>query len=597
MAAAARRGASAWFLTLFGLPFLAFGCLASYWAVRDVALWARAQAWVETPCRLLAAELETHVDSDDGETYEATAHYRYVWQEQVYESRRVGIGEGADNVGSYQKRAARQLEDILRAGGQTICFVNPQHPAEALLLRELRTGLVFFKGVFALVFLTVGIGIPWAGRTAARRTAAEAAVAAEHPDEPWRVRADWASGVIRSDRRGSLFAVGFVALLWNAIAWAAMGAAWWSDPPPPPWLLIAVGSFPLVGLCLAGWVVVLTLRALKWSPSTLELASVPGVIGGRMAGVIHAPLQPGAAPEIELTLTCLRRRVEGAGKQRSEYHEPLWQARKSVVRTLGDAPEGGTAIPVGFSTPYDAHPTDSAQGVRWVLEARAAMSGLDYCEQFEVPVFRTPLSSPHVSGDELMAAYEAPIDLGHVVRRCGGVLQSVLPDEWHALFPAGRNRGAAITILGIAVVWSMISGGLWFSDAPRVFPIVFSLFALPLWAGALWAWLEQSELHVSGREIAFRQGLLGLGSLRRYAPDAICDVAVEPSGTRVNGVVYQQVAVVLEDGRRVRVLSGIAALADAKQLADEIRRTLGLDRTVSRESEMPTSLADSVATF
>jgi hypothetical protein len=455
--------------------------------------------------------------------------------------------------------------------------------------------MVLFKGVFALVFLAAGIGIPWAGRASGRRTAAESSLTEAHPDEPWRVRDDWAKGVVRSDRRGSLFAIWFFALLWNAIGWVALGVVWWSDPPTPAWLLIVIASFPLIGLCLAGWGIFLTLRALKWAPSTFELASVPGVVGGRLAGVILAPMRLGDAPQIELTLTCLRRRVEGSGKHRSEYHEPLWQARKSVVRTLGAGPQGGTAIPVGFLTPYDAYPTDSDQGVRWVLEARAATPGLDYCERFEVPVFRTPLSSPHVSGDELTADYEAPIDLASVVRSCGGVVQSLLHDEWHALFPPGRNRGAAVTILGIAVVWSMVSGGLWFSDAPRIFPIVFSLFAIPLWAGALWAWLEQSELHVSAREIALRSGLLGLGSLRRFAPDAIRDVVVEPSGTRVNGVVYQQVTLVLADDRRARVLSGIPSLADAKQLADEIRNTLGLSRFAVRATEAPTSVAEQFA--
>lgn len=154
------RRAAAWWLGLFGLPFMAFAfwlLLTGVWP--PVGEWARMSRWQPAEATLLAADLTVRPGSRGGASREATATYRYTVGEAQYTSQRVGISRGGDNLGRYQAEMARTLVGHLQRGEPVRIWVNPANPIEAAINRELRWDLLSLHAGFALVFGAIGMGL------------------------------------------------------------------------------------------------------------------------------------------------------------------------------------------------------------------------------------------------------------------------------------------------------------------------------------------------------------------------------------------------------------------------------------------------------
>jgi hypothetical protein len=131
----------------------------------------------------------------------------------------------------------------------------------------------------------------------------------------------------------------------------------------------------------------LWLRRLKWGVSEFEMAAVPGVIGGPMAGVIHAPGGIDPQDGFLLRLVCVR-----PAKGEDQPEKTLWEREQRLLRDLITADGRRTLIPVKFTIPYEL--PASADDVKWKLQSSAAVRGIDYFAEFELPVFKTAASSP-----------------------------------------------------------------------------------------------------------------------------------------------------------------------------------------------------------
>src|SRR5213594_3963896 len=146
--------------------------------------------------------------------------------------------------------------------------------------------------------------------------------------------------------------------------------------------------FPFAGAALLIWAVNLTLRFWRFGVSWLELESGTATLGGPLRARIAA----GRLPEdstVHLTLTCINRTASGSGSDRSTWEKVVWQEEQTVAReNLQPGPEG-EIVPVSFRLPFDAPPTTNDNPndrILWRLEASARLAGVDYDEQFEVPV-------------------------------------------------------------------------------------------------------------------------------------------------------------------------------------------------------------------
>jgi hypothetical protein len=511
-------------LALFALPFAAVGVFMAglvLWSALDhLAM----RSWRETPCTILSAELETNPGDDGGSTHRVTARYRYVVDEKPYENSRVGLHTGADNIGSFHQDAYRQLKHHQETGEPFRGWVNPRDPADAILYRDARWEMLAFQSIFGAVFGGVGFGLLAWALISRRKTAARKQAVAAHPGEPWLWNAEWAAGRITCSGKTLMFFLAGFALFWNLMS--------------APLLFILPGEifekgntaawfgmvFPAVGLGLivaAAWAV---LRWRKYGESIFQMASVPGVLGGSLAGVIRTskPIEPDEG--FRLVLRCIQQRTSGSGKNRSTTETTLWQDEQVVRRGLESPGAESSAVPVLFAVPYDQPPSSAEEEnpkIIWRLEARASVPGIDYRATFDVPVFKTKESRPDFELDRsAVADYLAETDPADALRR-SGVLCMEAPNGWgdRYVFPMFRHVAVIAGLGAFLAVWLGAIAAMWHLQAPILFPIVFGLFALLMIAGLADLMFYRSVVDVGRDGLRVRGGLFGLGRTHYFAAD------------------------------------------------------------------------------
>lgn len=140
-----------WLLFSLGLPLLAGGASMAFFAARNVARSLAMRGWTEVPARIVSAELESSGGGENATTYRVRAAYEYQYQGRSYRGDRVSPYGGSDNIGSFQEDAAYELRWHQERGEPFRAFVNPVNPAEAILYRDIRYGLLAFTGLFVVL--------------------------------------------------------------------------------------------------------------------------------------------------------------------------------------------------------------------------------------------------------------------------------------------------------------------------------------------------------------------------------------------------------------------------------------------------------------
>lgn len=504
-----KRPATGW-LMLFALPFAAVGVGALGWAGITLLDWHEARRWIPAPAVVEEVEL-VEKRGDDATTYEATATYVYEYAGQRYSGTRVAIDSGADNIGDFQHRLYREIKAAQQHGKPVTAYVDPDDPRRAVLNRELRTGLLALKGVFGLLFGSVGFGLLFGARYVSKKAAAEDALRARFPNEPWRWRPEWANGRIAASSRAWAYVALAFAALWNLISLPlvfqlpgeiARGNA-----------AAAVGLlFPLVGAGLAAWAIRAWLQLKRFKVPVLTLSRMPVAPGGRLKGTIRVEALVPITSDFRLGLECVEQRTRGTGKNRRREEKLLWQKQWRVPRHQFQIGAQHTTIPVDTAVPADQPATTTENGDRifWRLEAIGACPGPDFHSRFELPVFATG-EQPEPPG-AAAAAFEQP----RVARPDARTLEALgieherLPQGGEAwTFRRARHKGLAAGVSAFAAAWAAGSAGLFVADASIVLPIVFAVFdAIFVW-WALSLWLTEWRVTLDrGLLTLTRRGLL-----------------------------------------------------------------------------------------
>jgi hypothetical protein len=149
-------GKGGWGLVLFGLVFVAAGSGFSYpLLVRPLWNSWHARSWIETPCKVISARVlsyDSH-DSDSGTTYSIDILYEYVFEDTPYRSNRYDF-VGGSSSGCEGKQ---EIVGRYRNMENPVCYVNPQDPSSAVLVRALTWKNAI--GLFPLLFVAVGLAI------------------------------------------------------------------------------------------------------------------------------------------------------------------------------------------------------------------------------------------------------------------------------------------------------------------------------------------------------------------------------------------------------------------------------------------------------
>jgi hypothetical protein len=197
----------------------------------------------------------------------------------------------------------------------------------------------------------------------------------------------------------------------------------------------------------------------------------------------------------------------------------------------------GRAIPVDFSPPADSLVTDHdnpSDQVLWLLHAQADVPGVDYSDDFEVPVFRNAASAEPASDSGTRTTTGAD-GFGFAAPQASDADSGAVPQPTHTkvvvsmgsggtefCFPALRNPSRALMLFLVLLVWTGVAYLLYQKHAPIFFFILFGLSDLIVIAGFLHVTFGSARICVRSGEILSRTGIFGLGRTRRMP---VSDVA------------------------------------------------------------------------
>lgn len=566
-------------VALFVTPFFLVGCVTTGVIGKDVFDAIRMSAWTPVPATILSASA-SEKSSGDGPSWVIRASYSYTVDGETHRATRVGLRDGTA-FGSTLRKRARILREHAHSGAPFTARVNPEDPKQAILFTGVQWDHALFLGIFSITFGGVGIGGYIAVIVGRRRERAKAAQSELHPHAPWMWNPDWADGVIASGSRSAMVGLWVFAVLWNAISTPLLFALPGELEKGNKAILIGL-LFPLVGLGLLIAAVRATLAWLKYGRTDFVMKSVPGVIGGGLAGAIRIPRPQTFEDDITLRLVNYRLITTGSGKNRSTREVPIWRREHTVPRSAVHAGRH-TLIPVQFTIPHSCRTWDEDERVKWRLEVSAPTPGLDLSSTFDVPVFVTPdsdpgiteetIGDPEVSAEAVAAAAQASRVR---VRQLAGALELDVP-------PAiVRAPGATVGLIAFTLLWTGICVVLFRVDAPLLFPIIFSLFGLLMWLGVLSQLTGRSLVRIDAGGITGATRFLVFWRRRTIDADAVSRVEAKvttqgQSGSRTYP--YYSVRVHYRDAARDRnrhidVADMIGSQAEALWITDLVRNAL-----------------------
>ncbi|MEM9292039.1 MAG: DUF3592 domain-containing protein [Acidobacteriota bacterium] len=566
-------------LLLFALPFAAAGAVTGWMVVNTVLEHREMQSWLAVEARVLEANLEVYTD-EDSTTYEATATYEYVLNDQRYEGTRVGLHGGADNLGSFHQDVYEELQRAVDLGEPVEAWVDPEDAESSVIYRDLRWGALGFLGLFSLLFGGVGFGMMIAVLVGSRRLQQETGRKLRHPDQPWLWKEEWAGGVLRS--QSSIGALAFFTFFWNAISLPVtffLPKMVFEDGESIAALFFL---FPLVGVLMIATLIYSLLRRRKYGTSELRLATFPAVLGSSFGGIVEISKQLDPPEGFHIHLACLeQRRSSSGGKSKSSAEKAVWEAEQVINRDMLASDRSRTAIPVYFDLPSEERPSSDEPGetrVFWRLTVSAAVPGVDYQGKFEVPVFPagTEVTGTPISREKI-ATYLEPLDREAALQRAGAVVRSVGSDRLSVVLGAGRNLGYALTNTAGWLLWLAATAAVIYFSAPWLFSAVMILVLL-LWSWSLVdGWLRRTELSVDSFSVLRRRSLLFWSSEEERGREEIQQIESRKGDTQMGALSYYDLVLLTRSAEELVLISRLPSKNAADAIGERVAAVLGLE--------------------
>lgn len=451
--------------------------------------------------------------------------------------------------------------------------------------------------IIASLISSIGAGLIFVAFSGYRRMQQLAAVEEANPTSPWLWKPDWAASRANSQNKGKEILLWVICIFVNAILLPPtlnLLPGMLSKLDPRAFVFLA---FDAVGAILFAYAVRATLRRKRFGKTYFEFDSLPFSAGGRLTGRIHLQLKTTAEHGIDLTLSCIRKTASGAGDNRTVTKTVLWQADQNVPAGAITMDALGRAIPVDFAIPADAYSTDQdnlSDQVLWVLHAQADVPGINYSDDFEVPVFRTSSSFPAADGASAASGFGAPPPLETetpvAAPANSGVRISSVPGGTEFYFRPLRNLGRAFLLFVVLLIWSGLCYFLWHdAKAPKIFAIVFSLADLLVIYGFFQVAFGSARIRVGNGEVVSIRRTLGLGSAKRFAIAEIEAIVPVTGGqqTNANGNPIYSIRLRTKKGQRVTLADEIASRQEARWVVSQIESLAGLQLNTKVEVDAP----------
>jgi len=458
--------------------------------------------------------------------------------------------------------------------------------------------------LFGSVFVCIGSGLIYAAIRGYGLLKEQAARVEANPLSPWLWRTDWAMRRTESQNKKSEITYWVLAILCNMITLPflfSMVPNFIRTGDPRVFLLLI---FNLMGATLIVKALRATVEHKRFGDTYFEFDSLPFAPGERVGGRIQLKFETRAEHGIDLRLSCVRKIITGSGKSSTTSQVVLWQADQNVpAGALSPGPLGRT-IPVDFAPPADCLPTNHDNPndqILWLLHAQANVPGVDYSDDFEIPVFRGS-ASPAPASDfgtgittgadsfGFPAPQPSDVDSGEVSQPAQTkVVVSMGSGGTEFYFPAFRNPSRALILFVVTVVWSAVIYLMYQKHAPILFFVLFGLADLLIVAGFLHTTLGSSRISVRSGEIVSHRGIFGIG-LTRLIP--VSDVAaivpvvsMQQGGSSESAMLAIRLR--LKDGKKITLADEIASRQEARWVVSQIETLAGLKLDTHVEVDLP----------
>jgi hypothetical protein len=563
-------------LFLFALPFFGVGVWMGYSISSNLADSWQMKSWAQVDAKLHRAGYERH-SGDDSDTYEAYAEYTYSYGGQYYTNDRVAIAGGADNVGNYQTDLGRRLSGAMSRGEDILVYVNPDNPAESIVDRSLRWGLLGFKSIFFFVFGGAGLGLMiFAFRAPKEKDLSSP----EYRAKPWLANDAWQGDALKSNSKMAMYVTWGLAAFWNLISAPLPFVIYGEVLEKQNYPALLGLLFPIVGVALLLWAARRTLEWRRFGPAPLALDPFPGSIGGHVGGTIDVNLPYDADAKFSLTLTNLHSYISGSGKNRSRNESAKWQDVQIAHTSSGVK---GSRLSFRFTVPegLDESAADRSEDTYyiWRLNLKADLPGVDIDRDYDIPVYATRETSVNLSDFSIEQAQAAQkhIDVQ--------VVEKAVNLNFDAggrcmLFPMGRNLlGGFIALL----FGSFFAGAGWYlinNEGHLFMGGIFGGVGLLIVISALYIALNSLEVIQAGSGIRTVRRILGIPVKRQQMRRAdfvrFKKKVSSKSQSAGKHVLNYSVFAIDRSGQKMIVAEGLKSASQADAAMDLIAREFGL---------------------
>lgn len=465
--------------------------------------------------------------------------------------------------------------------------------------------------VVASFFALAGIGLVFSATKVYARLQKQASFQEANPLSPWLWRPDWAASRAEGANKKSYITAWIAAIFVNLLTVPFMFGkvpelVRQSDPRVI--ILLAFCSFAAILTINA---IRVTIRHERFGNSYFEFNPLPISPGRHMTGRIQLRFETQAAHGVDLRLSCIRRIVTGSGKNQTTSKVTLWQADKNVPSSAIEPGPIGRAIPVDFELPSDALITDHSNyddQILWQLHAQADVPGVDYSDDFELPVFRTADSpQPAVDSSTSFAqesfgsamagnfgfATERSVDAdsGAVTQPARTkVIVSMHDGGTEFYFPPLRTPARALMLLVVAVVFSGGVYALIHSNVPVLFTALFALGDLLVIFGFFHVTFGSARIGMGNGEILSRRGILGLGATKRFPFSEVASIvplgSVQQGGGSGDNSIYS-IQLQTKSGQKVTLADEISSRQEARWVVSQLETLAGLKLDTHVEVSLP----------
>ena len=471
--------------------------------------------------------------------------------------------------------------------------------------RNFKPGDLALRPVMASVFVLVGAGLLFAAFKAYGFLKKQAALQQANPLSPWLWRADWAASRAEGANKKTYISAWTAAVLVNLITAPFM----FGEIPE----LLRQGdlrAFLLLAFCCFAAILTInairaTIRHERFGNPYFEFDPLPICPGRRMTGRIQLRFPTLAEHGIDLRLSCVRRIVSGCGDSRAVSNATLWQADKNVPSGAIEPGPLGRAIPVDFEVPADGLITDRSNTddqILWLLHAQADVPGVDYSDDFELPVFRTA-DSPQPASDSasqanansfssfaVAAGKSADADSGAIAQPARTkVVVSMHDGGTEFYFPPLRTPARALLLFVVSAAFTGAVYALLHNRVPLLFTAMFALGDLFVLFGFLHVAFGSARIFAGNGEIQSRGGVLGFGALRRtpFAEIASILPTASPSqGSSSDNSVYA-IQLRTKSGKKFTLADEISSRQEARWIVSQLETLAGLKLDTHVEVNLP----------